>query len=331
MPAKPVRARPSRLGALLTAVVAVLAVTAAALPAAAQTYPPNPFDGQALYVDPHSAAAQDATALAATDPVTAAALREVATRATADWFGDWNAVSNVQGDVAGRVGTIAAAGAYPVLVVYNIPKRDCGSYSGGGATSAAAYRAWIDAFKAGIGTRRAAVVLEPDALANMGCLGAADQSERFSLLSYATTTLAAGGNVAVYLDAGHAGWVAPDVMVQRLVKAGVVHARGFALNVSNFGLTADQVAYGRRIAPAIGWKRFVVDTSRNGAGPATGVAEPWCNPPGRSLGAVPTTSTGDALVDAVLWIKRPGESDGPCQGGPPAGTWWRDYAVRLAS
>ncbi|HEU4841998.1 MAG TPA: glycoside hydrolase family 6 protein, partial [Ilumatobacteraceae bacterium] len=59
--------------------------------------------------------------------------------------------------------------------------------------------------------------------------------------------------------------------------------------------------------------------------------EPWCNPPGRGLGVVPTTSTGDALVDAFLWIKRPGESDGPCQGGPPAGTWWRDYAVQLAS
>ncbi len=329
MPATPARARSSRLGGLVAALAVVVAVTTPSQPAAAHTYPPNPFDGRSLYIDPHSAAARDAAA--ASDAATAAALREVADRPTADWFGDWNDVADVQRDVGGRVGTITAAGAYPVLVVYNIPQRDCGSYSGGGARSASAYRTWIDAFRAGIGTRPAAVILEPDALANVDCLSPAGQAERFELLAYATTRLAAGGNVAVYLDAGHAGWIAADVMARRLVKAGVVHARGFSLNVSNFGPTADQVAYGRRIAPTIGWKRFVIDTSRNGRGPATGVDEPWCNPPGRGLGVVPTTSTGDALVDAFLWIKRPGESDGPCRGGPAAGRWWRDYAIQLAS
>jgi endoglucanase len=43
-----------------------------------------------------------------------------------------------------------------------------------------------------------------------------------------------------------------------------------------------------------------------------------------------TPSTGDPLADAFLWIKAPGESDGTCNGGPSAGTWWPDYALGLA-
>ncbi|MFJ5780054.1 glycoside hydrolase family 6 protein [Streptomyces sp. NPDC093094] len=97
-------------------------------------------------------------------------------------------------------------------------------------------------------------------------------------------------------------------------------------------------------------KHFVIDTSRNGlgawtppAGKYTGDAEPWCNAPGRGLGPRPTADTGTPLVDAYLWIKVPGESDGSCTrstGGtidpeygivdPPAGAWWPDYVHGLA-
>jgi len=293
------------------------------------TYTPSPFAGKQLFVDPHSNAARDAAALATSDPAASAALGKVASGSQADWYGDWIPTSQLTSAVSARVGQITAAGAYPVLVAYNIPKRDCGSYSGGGATSPDAYRAWIKAFKAGIGTRKAAVILEPDALAQLSCLTATDQTVRLSLLKEAVTTLAGGGTVAVYLDAGHARWVPPSTMASRLAKAGVAGARGFSLNVSSYGRTADEVAYGRQIAPSIGWKRFVVDVSRNGLGPATGIADAWCNAPGRALGAKPTAATGDVIVDALLWIKRPGESDGTCNGGPTAGTWWRDYAVGL--
>ena len=73
-------------------------------------------------------------------------------------------------------------------------------------------------------------------------------------------------------------------------------------------------------------KHFIIDTSRNGIGSTSGE---WCNPKGQSLGSEPTTNTGNALVDALLWIKQPGESDGTCNGGPAAGTWWADYALGL--
>jgi endoglucanase len=297
--------------------------------ASAATYTASPFTSRRLYVDPYSNAARDAGALATVDATSSAALTKIARQPQADWFtGSYSSVT-LAAAVSARVTTITSAGAYPVLVAYNIPKRDCSSYSGGGATSATAYRAWIDALASGIGTRAAAVILEPDALAQLDCLSPVDQEARLGLLKYATQRLAGRASVAVYIDAGHASWITPSVMVTRLSKAGVAYARGFSLNVSNFGWTGDQIAYGRKIAPAVGWKRFIVDTSRNGAGPATGVVEPWCNPPGRALGAAPTAATGDALVDAYLWVKRPGESDGTCKGGPPAGQWWREYAIGL--
>ena len=61
----------------------------------------------------------------------------------------------------------------------------------------------------------------------------------------------------------------------------------------------------------------VIDTSRNGQGPWTPPAgvypdpEDWCNPPDRGLGAPPTTDTGDATIDAYLWIKVPGRVGRP--------------------
>jgi endoglucanase len=75
-----------------------------------------------------------------------------------------------------------------------------------------------------------------------------------------------------------------------------------------------------------GLKRFVIDTSRNRQGPWTPTAsypdsQDWCNPPGRGLGLLPTADTGSTLVDAYLWVKIPGESDGECTRGlGPAGT-----------
>ena len=93
---------------------------------------------------------------------------------------------------------------------------------------------------------------------------------------------------------------------------------------------------------------FVVDTSRNGQGPWSVPAgtypnnETWCNPPDRGLGLRPTTVTGNDLVDAYLWIKVPGESDGQCYRGtggptdpargmvdPPAGQWFPEQAREL--
>jgi len=211
----------------------------------------------------------------------------------------------------------AAAGAVPVLVAYNVPNRDCSQYSAGGARNGRAYRRWIGAFAGGIGTRAAIVIVEPDALAGLCGRHRRDHLraavDRLNRLPAATT----------YVDAGHSHWQGAGVMAKRLRS---VHARRFALNVSNFRRTEELVAYGSKIGLP-----FVIDTSRNGRGPWHG-KEDWCNPPRRGLGARPTTSTGIAGVDAFLWIKTPGESDGECANGndPPAGRWWPAYALGLA-
>jgi endoglucanase len=95
---------------------------------------------------------------------------------------------------------------------------------------------------------------------------------------------------------------------------------------------------------------FVIDTSRNGVGPWAPPAYPdpqdWCNPPERGLGLTPTADTGNPLLDAYLWVKIPGESDGECTRGlgpagetvdpewnlidPAAGQWFPDMALDLA-
>src|SRR5665647_1780005 len=79
--------------------------------------------------------------------------------------------------------------------------------------------------------------------------------------------------------------------------------------------------YAEAMGDPQGTTHFVIDTSRNGQGPwdwaaagysDAGTAQDWCNPPGRGLGIAPTTDTENDLVDAYLWIKVPGVSDGSC-------------------
>ena len=98
-----------------------------------------------------------------------------------------------------------------------------------------------------------------------------------------------------------------------------------------------------------GLKPFVIDTSRNGQGawaadPPNDNDQEWCNPPDRGLGLRPTLDTGVPLIDAYLWAKVPGESDGQCNRwadpgapdpvrgyvNPPAGEWFPEMALELA-
>ena len=97
------------------------------------------------------------------------------------------------------------------------------------------------------------------------------------------------------------------------------------------------VRHPTKISQLVGGKHFVVSTAATGKGPLVPHSrvhdgnEVLCNPPGRGLGARPTTSTSSPLADAYLWIGNPGRSSGPCHAGdPPNGTWWPRYALGLA-
>lgn len=287
----------------------------------------NPLAEARLYVDPVGPARSQVDAWKASRPADAAAIERIASQSHADWIGEWS--SPPAATVDQRVSHIADADAVPVLVVYNIPLRDCGQYSAGGAHDPTAYRLWIREVARGIKNRKVVVILEPDALPLMTkCLSPADQQGRMDLIADAVRVLAANAGTKVYLDAGHAKWIPAPEMATRLKAAGIEGADGFALNVSNYMGTPESVAYGKELSAQLGGKHFVIDTSRNGNG-ATPDAQ-WCNPDGRALGHVPTVQTGEPLVDAFLWIKPPGESDGTCNGGPRAGEWWPDYALGLA-
>lgn len=276
-----------------------------------------------LWVDPWSPARHAADERRASDPAAAAALDKVAGQPTAQWFGDWNSVGTVRATVAQRASLARRAGAIPVVVLYAIPHRDC---TDGAGLDASTYRAWIREVDAGLGAGSAAVVLEPDALGLLSCLDATRQAERTRLLAEAVRVLRQNKR-GIYLDAS--SWVPPTTMAARLRAAGVRRARGFSLNVSNYRHTHEQLVYGRSVRRLSGARAFVVDVSRNGLGPAPG--DPWCNAAGRALGRTPTTAPRLYGVDALLWIKPPGESDGSCRPGEPAaGVFWPDYAVGLA-
>ncbi len=266
-------------------------------------------------------------------PEAAATLERIGRQPIAKWFGE---SASVRSEVQAVTEKAAAAGKSALLVAYDIPDRDCGSYSSGGAASGAIYRLWLEHFAAGIGDRTATVILEPDALpeALSHCLSASVRNERYALLRFAVHTLKSLPHVSVFIDAGNNGWINPvKRLVVPLLSAGVEQADGFSLNVSNFFTTASSIAYGTKLSALLHGKHFVIDTSRNGRGPdASAAANPtWCNPPGRALGEDPTTETGNPLVDAFLWIKQPGQSDGSCRPGEPrAGQWWPEYALELA-
>ncbi len=282
----------------------------------------NPLAGMPFYVNPNSAAMRAAQHA---DPPSSE-LTAIANTPQAYWVVPGSSAATV----AKYTGDAQAAGAIPVLALYGIPHRDCGSFAAGGFSTAGEYRGWIDGIASDVGASRAAVIVEPDALAMADCLSADQRQERYDLVRYAVDTLARNPGTAVYVDAGHLRWHSPEDMAARLKSAGVDHARGFSLNTANFYTTEDEIGYGEAISGLTNGLHYVIDTSRNGAGPAADSALNWCNPSGRALGTPPTSATGGAHADAYLWIKRPGESDGTCdKGDPPAGTFVSQYAIDL--
>lgn len=281
-----------------------------------------------FYIDPDSQVMQWVRANPG-DPRQPVINSRIASQPQGIWLSRYSPTT-VTSDVSRVTAAAAAAGSVPVLVAYMIPNRDCGGASAGGAPDIPSYDTWVQRFAAGLGSGRVIVILEPDSLALQTCLSAQQISERDAALSRAGQAIhAANPNAKVYLDTGHSNWNSPSDMAARLRAAGVTTSSdGIFTNVSNFRSTSDEVAYTKAILSALGNPgnlHVVVDTSRNGNGPAPG--DPWCDPPGRAIGTNPTANTGDPAVDAFLWVKPPGEADG-CAAA--AGTFVPDLAFQLA-
>lgn len=206
---------------------------------------------------------------------------------------------------------------------------------------------------------------------NIPKCAASDQAYRGSI-AYAISKLAAP-NVSLYLDAAHAGWLGWDGnrakiarIYQEVLEAagGVDKVRGFFTNVSNFNVLRggdghkleasnpcpDELTYVSKLAETLLWakipgKGFIIDTGRGGRGGIRAKWGSWCNVHGAGFGERPRAAP-TPLVDAYLWVKPPGESDGTSDpsaprfdamcasadaapGAPEAGQWFASYFLDL--
>ncbi len=282
-----------------------------------------PGVGTVIVAPDESKAARAAAAGDAT-PEQAAAAAYLAAQPTAYWL---TPEQDPIGEVGPRVLHLAdearEAERALAVVVYGLPERDCGNHSAGGLDTPG-YQRWTteigEALRSAPDVQKI-VVVEPDSLALAPECG--NVAERVEQLRAAIGRLT-GADTWLYVDGGHSNWLGVDAMADLIRQVDTGQIRGFVTNVSNFNHTSDEFDYARSLSARVGGLHAIIDTSRNGAG-SNGQ---WCNPTGRLVGD-PGGTYGDEIVDTNLWIKPPGESDGPCNGGPAAGVWWPAGAVDL--
>ena len=274
----------------------------------------------------------------------------------------------------------------PVFVIYNLPNRDCAAEGSRGELfvdkgGEALYQSqFIDVIAAAFAahpSQKIAVVLEPDSLPNLvtnaelPTCAAAEQIYRRGV-AYAISKLSLP-NVFIYLDAAHAGWLGWPKNLPRAVTlfkevlataGGADRIRGFAVNVSNYDPprepkaqksgpddpSQDEIGYVEDLAAGLAkvgvtGKGFIIDTSRNGKGGIRSTPGNWCNVKGAGLGERPKVAPAPN-IDAFLWVKTPGESDGTTDrkaarfdencvsddampGAPEAGELFAPYLIEL--
>ncbi|OCL08445.1 glycoside hydrolase family 6 protein [Glonium stellatum] len=315
----------------------------------------NPMAGKSFYANPYYASEISSIAvpsLSAMGSATwAAKATDVAKIGTFVWLDTRAKVPSIS-TYAADVQKQNAAGANLVLplVVYDLPDRDCAALASNGELSianngSALYQDYINSIVDQINAYPSVqfiLVIEPDSLANLvtnlnvaKCANA--ESTYKTLVTYAMEKLNLP-NVAMYLDAGHAGWLgwtanitpAAQLFGTLYANAGKPAAvRGLATNVANYNAwsistcpsytsgdaNCDEKRYINALAPLLTTNgfpaHFIMDTSRNGVQPTKQSQwGDWCNVIGTGFGIRPSSSTDDPLLDAWVWVKPGGECDG---------------------
>ncbi|KAK5721886.1 hypothetical protein LTR15_006479 [Elasticomyces elasticus] len=316
-------------------------------------YPSNPFVGKQMYANEYYSSEVVNLAIPSLPASLKAAASQVAKTPSFYWL-DTHSKVPVMNSMLDEIEAKNKAGASPpiigIFVVYDLPDRDCAAYSSNGEYSyasggAANYQSYIDDIAATLtnhSSTNVVLVVEPDSLGNLvtnlnvaKCANAADNYKASFKYSLSHLNLP---NVAMYLDAGHAGWLgwsanigpAATLFGQIYKSAGSPKAvRGLATNVANYNgwdvasapsytqgnSNYDEKLYVDALAPLLvqaGFPaHFITDTGRNGVQPTSQLAwGDWCNLKGTGFGVRPTTSTGDANEDAFVWVKPGAESDG---------------------
>ena len=308
--------------------VAAFAPTGAATAAEARFDNQKTFGrfGRPLASVGNPAAEQLAKATRTSDTGTATTLRTIARYPSANWVGG-QSPADAQAFVASITEQAASQRSVAQIVMFDLPNRTCPRDDHFAVTTASSYRAWVRGFVAGLGRHRAIVIVEPDALGLADCLPAGQRLERYALIRYAVREVRAQRSWA-YIDVGHSAWLSVRTAVDRLRASGISTASGFSLNSSNFRPDEELIPYGEAISRRVRGRHFVIDSSRNGM-PVTDSS--WCNPANTGLGHAPALRTNVRKLDAYLWIKNPGGSDGNCNGGPEPGHWFAEYAQMLVA
>ena len=259
-------------------------------------------------------------------------LGKVALPPHAVWDGFWDgdpkrtAQETIGDSTQGRANVLTQ-----VAIFRLSPWETCSGYWS--AANQASYRAWIRGYAAGIGSARVAVILQPD-LPFALCVSSGVPEQ---LTAYAAQVFNSLPHTTVYVDAGAYAWFRPAAIARMLESSGIWRSRGFALNVTQYGSTDQELQWGAQINRALAaagarGKRFVINTDENGtpylAGqiPGGGAASnytPRCSYPGQRfcqrLGIPPTTDVTNrrwhlsradrriaaAQVDAYMWLGRP--------------------------
>ncbi|KAH6611731.1 glycoside hydrolase family 6 protein [Chaetomium sp. MPI-SDFR-AT-0129] len=318
------------------------------------SYTGNPFEGVQLWANSYYSSEVYNLAIPSLTGAQATGAAAVAKVPSFQWLDRNVTLDTLMVDTLNDIRAANAAGANPPyaaqLVVYDLPDRDCAalasngefSIANGGAANYKSYIARIRQLLIQYSDIRTILVVEPDSLANMvtnlnqpKCGNAASTYKE--LVTYAIKELNLA-NVAMYLDAGHAGWLGWPANIQPAATlfAGIYKdagqpaaVRGLATNVANYNAWSvstapsytqgnanyDEKHYIEAFSPllnAAGFPaKFITDTGRSGKQP-TGQTEwgHWCNAVGTGFGLRPSANTGHDLLDAFVWVKPGGECDG---------------------
>ncbi|KAJ4337601.1 hypothetical protein N0V87_004557 [Didymella glomerata] len=324
----------------------ITARQAATACATAVTLSGNPFSGRSIYANKFYSSEVLSAAASITDSALKAKATKVASVGTYFWIDTRAKIASIEDNIK-NVGCNQIA----AFVIYNLPGRDCAAKASNGELAVGqvdVYKSqYIDPIVAlfkKYPKTAISLIIEPDSLPNLvtntgvaACQAAAAGYREG--VAYALKSLNLP-NVAMYLDAGHGGWLGwPDnlkpgaqVLADAYTAAGKPKAlRGISTNVAGwnawnltpgefstgdgqYNKAQNEKAYVELFAPylqAAGMpSQAVVDTSRNGVQGLRKAWGDWCNVKGAGFGARPTTNTGSTYVDSFVWVKPGGESDG---------------------
>lgn len=307
---------------------------------------PNPLLGQRFFLDRMEPAyLQWARWLRAGQSGKADTIWKLAREPRFRWFGKFTR-PRMQKKVRGYLDRVQCdqPGTVPLMAVMRHQGKGCnGTYRAGGEAEDRRTMEWYDDFVEAVGDARVVIAFEPDSLGTVDCLARDRRQDRLDVLRYGVDKLSQLPNATIYLEAGASDWEPAHRTAKQLRYIGIHKVRGFMLNVTHHDWTRNNIKHGLELSRMVGGKHFIINTSYNGRGPLHYKKwinrsknkwrriNVWCHPGLRGMGPAPTTATSHPLVDAYMYINRPGYSAGSCNGGPlPVGTWWADRGLMYA-